>query len=143
MDQPTEQALQAWLDEATDAPSPATSAEAQADLLAYQALFGQLRVAPTVGLPHGFARRLRRQVEQQAHRRSDVRFHFLSIGLFLVAALGGYGLLFLVDAESARQTKLLVTHYSGALLMAVSLFVGLQLLNLETLNRLFRSNSSV
>ncbi|GAB3804695.1 hypothetical protein GCM10028819_36610 [Spirosoma humi] len=130
MDDTRDQSLQEWLDGAPDSPSPATSSDEQADLLAYQALFSQLRTPPpTVGLPYGFARRVRQQVEQRAHRRSDVRFHLFCAALFLVSVLGGYSLLVFVDAELARQTKLVVIQHSGSLLVGVGLFLGIQLTN--------------
>ncbi|MCX6215287.1 hypothetical protein [Spirosoma sp.] len=129
MDDTRDQLLQEWLDRAPDSPPPATTSDEQADLLAYQTLFSQLETPPTVGLPYGFARRVRQQLEQRAHRRSDVRFYLFCVGLFVVSVLGGYSLLVLVDAELARQTKLVVIQHSGALLAGIVLFLGIQLTN--------------
>lgn len=129
MDDTRDQSLQEWLESNPNASFPEASPDEQADRLAYQALFSQLRTTPDVGLPYGFARRLRQQVEQKAYRRSDIRFQLFGIGLFVVAVLVGYGLLFLVDAESARQTRLVVIQHIGSLLVGVGLFIGIQLIN--------------
>jgi hypothetical protein len=76
------------------------SEEDKNDLLAYQNLFTALGTEPKQGLPMSFAANLRRKLQEQANRKSDMRFNLIALSIFVVGLTLAYGLLSVISPES-------------------------------------------
>ncbi|MEO3402618.1 hypothetical protein AAFN85_01870 [Mucilaginibacter sp. CAU 1740] len=96
----------------------------QANLQAYQSLFTALNTEPAEGLPMSFAANVRRAIQEQAARKSDMRFNILALLLFLVGLAVAYGMLALISPESGDMFLTAVVGYKWVLLTMVAGFVA-------------------
>jgi hypothetical protein len=100
------------------------SDEDKDDLLAYQNLFTALNTEPEEGLPLSFAANVKRKLQEQANRKSDMRFNFLALGIFAVGLTLAYGLLSVMSPESGDMFLTSVISFKWILLILVAGFVG-------------------
>jgi hypothetical protein len=80
--------------------SKTLSEEDKDDLLAYQNLFTALDTEPQQGLPMSFAANVRRKLQEQVNRKSDLRFNLIALSIFVVGLTLAYGLLSVISPES-------------------------------------------
>lgn len=80
--------------------SKTLSEEDKDDLLAYQNLFTALDTEPEQGLPMSFAANVRRKLQEQVNRKSDLRFNLIALSIFVVGLTLAYGLLSVISPES-------------------------------------------
>jgi hypothetical protein len=80
--------------------SKTLSEEDKDDLLAYQNLFIALSSEPEQGLPLSFAANVRRKLQEQVNRKSDLRFNLIALSIFVVGLTLAYGLLSVISLES-------------------------------------------
>ncbi|MFC0512575.1 hypothetical protein ACFFGT_00120 [Mucilaginibacter angelicae] len=76
------------------------SEDDRGDLLAYQNLFTTLGTEPERGLPMSFAANVRRKLQEQINRKSDLRFNLIALSIFVVGLTLAYGLLSVISPES-------------------------------------------
>lgn len=91
------------------------------DLLTYQNLFTTLGTEPEQGLPMGFAANVRRKLQEQINRKSDLRFNLIALSIFVVGLTLAYGLLFVISPESGNMFLNAVISFKWVL---VTLVVG-------------------
>lgn len=80
--------------------SKTLSEEDKDDLHAYQNLFTALSSEPEQGLPMSFATNLRRKLQEQANRKSDLRFNLIALSIFVLGLTLAYGMLSVISPES-------------------------------------------
>jgi hypothetical protein len=76
------------------------SEDDKGDLLAYQSLFTVLGTEPEQGLPMSFAANVRRKLQGQVNRKSDLRFNLIALPIFVAGLAFAYGLLSVISPES-------------------------------------------
>ncbi|PWK75844.1 hypothetical protein LX99_03575 [Mucilaginibacter oryzae] len=94
------------------------------NLQTYQSLFKALNTEPSEGLPMGFAANVRRATQEQAARKSDMRFNLLALLLFVVGLALAYGMLALISPESGDMFLTVVLSYKWVLLTMVAGFLA-------------------
>ncbi|SEO57784.1 hypothetical protein SAMN05192574_109153 [Mucilaginibacter gossypiicola] len=100
------------------------SEEDKDDLLAYQNLFTVLSTEPEQGLPMSFAANVRRKLQEQANRKSNLQFNLLALGIFAVGLALAYGLLTVMSPESGDMFLNAVVGFKWILLTLIAGFVG-------------------
>jgi len=100
------------------------SEEDKDDLLAYQNLFTVLSTEPEQGLPMSFAANVRRKLQEQANRKSNLQFNLLALGIFAVGLALAYGLLTVMSPESGDMFLNAVVSFKWILLTLIAGFVG-------------------
>ena len=129
MKEDNDKRLQQLIDVAPHLPFEPLSGLDEEDFFAYQTLFNQLKTEPGSGLSFAFAANVRRAVELKAALKSSNRFYLAAGLIFVFAAVAGYFLLMLVNKDSGTQALEIIIKYKWPLLMAVLIFIGLQLFN--------------
>ena len=109
--------------------------KAKGDLLAYQGLFKALDTEPAQGLPLSFASNVRRKIQQQLNRKSDIRFNILAAIIFIVSLMLGYGLLQLISTAAAGLVLSLVIKFKWVLLSLSFLFFCFLLIDQRLVKR--------
>ena len=92
------------------------------DLLAYQDLFKALETAPSTGLPLSFASNVRRKLQEQLNRKSDIRFNITAVSVFVLSLVLGYGLLQLISETTADLVLNVVLKFKWILISVIGLF---------------------
>ena len=92
------------------------------DLLAYQDLFKALETAPLAGLPLSFASNVRRKLQEQLNRKSDIRFNIMAVSVFVLSLVLGYGLLQLISESTAELVLNVVLKFKWILISVIGLF---------------------
>jgi len=100
------------------------SEEDKDDLLVYQNLFSALSTEPAEGLPMSFAANVRRKLQEQANRKSNLQFNLLALGIFAVGLALAYGLLTVMSPESGDMFLNAVVSFKWILLTLIAGFVG-------------------
>jgi hypothetical protein len=100
------------------------SDEDKDDLLAYQNLFTALSTEPEEGLPLSFAANVRRKLQEQAIRKSDIRFNLLALLIFVAGLTLAYGMLSVMSPESGDMFLTAIINFKWVLLTLVAGFVG-------------------
>ncbi|WP_413670729.1 hypothetical protein ACEN9X_12785 [Mucilaginibacter sp. Mucisp86] len=104
--------------------SKTLSEEDKDDLLVYQNLFSALSTEPAEGLPMSFAANVRRKLQEQANRKSNLQFNLLALGIFAVGLALAYGLLTVMSPESGDMFLNAVVSFKWILLTLIAGFVG-------------------
>lgn len=97
------------------------------DVVAYQTLFTKLRTEPAAGLSLGFASNVRRAVQQQADRKSDLKFHLLLLFIFTAILSTAFGLLYLISPVATEQVLSISPKFKWSAGLAVLVFWSIQL----------------
>jgi hypothetical protein len=97
------------------------SEDDKGDLLAYQSLFTVLGTEPEQGLPMSFAANVRRKLQEQVNRKSDLRFNLIALPIFVAGLALAYGLLSVISPESGDMFLNAVISFKWVL---VTLIVG-------------------
>ncbi|WPU98686.1 hypothetical protein SNE26_21960 [Mucilaginibacter sp. cycad4] len=100
------------------------SEEDKNDLHAYQNLFSALSTGPEQGLPMSFAANVRRKLQEQANRKSDLHFNLVAMVIFAGGLTLAYGLLAMMSPESGDMFLNAVISFKWVLLALVIGFVG-------------------
>lgn len=99
------------------------------NLHAYQNLFNALNTEPEQGLPISFAANVRRKIQEQAARKSDMRFNLLALLIFGLGLALAYGLLTVIDAKSGEMFLTALISFKWVLLTLVVGFFGFLLID--------------
>jgi drug/metabolite transporter (DMT)-like permease len=105
------------------------------DLLAYQNLFDALGTEPEQGLPLSFAANVRRKLQEQANRKSDLRFNIMALVIFSAILGLAYGLLAVVSPENSDVVLATVIRFKWVLLTIVCGFFSLMLIDQKMVKR--------
>ncbi|MDB5150470.1 MAG: hypothetical protein JWQ57_4490 [Mucilaginibacter sp.] len=100
------------------------SKDDKSDLLAYQNLFTALGTEPEQGLPMSFAANVRRKLQEQINRKSDLRFNLFALSIFVVGLTLAYGLLSVISPESGDMFLNAVISYKWELVTLVVGFIA-------------------
>jgi len=92
------------------------------DLSAYQDLFKALETEPFAGLPLSFASNVRRKLQEQLNRKSDIRFNIMAVSIFVLSLVLGYGLLQLISQTTADLVLDIVLKFKWMLISVICLF---------------------
>lgn len=74
------------------------------------------------GLPLSFASNVRRKIQEQLNRKSDIRFNILVLCIFMLSLVMGYGLLYVIHQTTADLVLTMVLKFKWLLLSAICLF---------------------
>lgn len=127
--------LQELLNNGLPAGNKTLSKSEKDDLLAYQNLFDALNTEPEQGPPFNFAANVRRKLQEQINRKSDLRFNLLALLIFTVVLAITYGLLTLISPATSRLVIETVIKFKWVLLTIVLGFFSLLLIDQRLVKR--------
>lgn len=105
------------------------------DLLAYQNLFDALSTEPEQGLPFNFSANVRRKLQEQINRKSDLRFNLLALLIFTVVLAIAYGLLALISPANSRLVVETAIKFKWVLLAIILGFFSMLLIDQRLVKR--------
>ena len=92
------------------------------DLLLYQDLFRALETEPQTGLPFSFASNVKRKLQEQLNRKSNMRFNVMAVTIFVLSLILGFELLQLINQTTADLVSYIVFKFKWILFGAICLF---------------------
>ena len=111
------------------------SEKGNSDLFAYQELFKTLATEPAQGLPFSFAANVRRKLQEQLNRKSDMKFNILAVAIFTVSLALAYGLLVLINPATGSLILNAVLKFKWVLAMIISVFFCFLLIDQRLVKR--------
>ena len=122
MEELNDDELQELLSQGLSSGNKSLNEKEAGDLLAYQDLFKALETAPLAGLPLSFGSNVRRKLQEQLNRKSDIRFNIMAVSVFVLSLVLGYGLLQLISETTADLVLNVVLKFKWILISVIGLF---------------------
>lgn len=101
------------------------NADEKKTLEQYQLLFETLKEAPKEGLPYSFAATVKNRLQIQLYRKRDAKFCLFALMILSLCFVLFYGLLCLVNIDSANQFIRVVLNFKWVLITGTLVFVSI------------------